>query len=168
MGAMCARRSSVVTVALVALFLVSCGKERTGTAFCRQLGREIPAIAQPITTKTESQEIVHRYERLLEVAPLAIENDLRTVTDLLRKASKVDTKDSKSVQDLADASYAAKQSALNVREWAKSTCAVDISTGSTIVPPRTAPPTTAPPATTTVATAAPVPEATATPTSAPG
>ena len=147
---MCARRVLVVIAAAVP-FLASCSSERTGTAFCRQLAKEIPAIAQPATTKTEARAIVDRYQRLLDVAPLAIEKDLRTVTDLLRLAEKTDTKDKDEVQKLADASYASKQAALNVREWAKSTCAVDISTGSTIEPPRTVPPTTLPPVTTTAA-----------------
>ena len=139
---MCARRSLLVAAMLASAVLASCGTERTGTAFCRQLAKEIPAIADTITTKTQANEIVSSYERLLEVSPLTIEKDVRTVTELLRMAAKVDTKDKDQVQELADASYAAKQAALNVREWAKSTCAVDISTGSTIVPPRTVPPTT--------------------------
>jgi len=162
---MCARRILLAGAALSTAVLASCGAERTGTAFCRQLAEEIPAIARPVTTKTEAREIVDRYERLLGVAPLTIEKDLRTVTDLLRLAARVDTKDKAEVQQLADASYAAEQAALNVRDWVKSTCAVDISTGSTIVPPRTVPPTTAPPATTAPAATTTAPAA---PTSAPG
>lgn len=151
---MCVRRNVLMVAALAATVLASCASERTGTAFCRQLAEEIPAIADPITTKTQARDIVDRYERLRKVAPLSIEKDLATLTDLLRLASRVDTQEPKDVQDLADASYAAKQASLNVREWVKSTCAVDISTGSTIVPPRTAPPTTVAP-TTTAAPATP-------------
>lgn len=149
---MCARRVLTVIALAAAPLLVSCSSERTGTAFCRQLAKEIPAIAEPVTTKTQAREIVDRYQRLLDVAPLTIEKDLRAVTDLLRLAEKTDTKDKEAVQKLADASYASKQAALNVREWAKSTCAVDISTGSTIVPPRTVPPTTAAPSSSGVPT----------------
>ena len=157
---MCARRVLVVIAAAAATLLVSCGSEHTGTAFCRQLARETPEIAQPVTTKTEARAIVDRYRRLLDVAPLTIEKDLRTVTDLLRLAARIDTENKADVQKLADASYAAKQAALNVREWVKSTCAVDISTGSTIEPPRTVPPTTVPPSTTA---APPVPPSTTAP-----
>ena len=88
--------------------------------------------------------MVSRYERLLEVSPLAIEKDMTTVVDLLRTAAQVDTEDKDEMQALADAAYAANQAALNVRDWVKSTCAVDISTGLQIEPPRTAPPTTVP------------------------
>lgn len=142
---MCARLLRIsASAALVAVALTACGNERTGTAFCRQLAREIPGIARPITTKSQAREIVDRYRRLLDVSPLTIEKDVRTVVDVLEKAVNVDTKDAAAMQEVADAAYAANQAALNVRDWAKSTCAVDISTGSTIVPPRTVPPATAP------------------------
>ena len=86
--------------------------------------------------------MVKRYQRLLDRAPLAIEGDLAIVTELLEQASSLDASDSEAVQELADASYAAQQSAISVRDWVKSTCAVDISTGLNIEPPRVAPTTT--------------------------
>ena len=152
---MCARipRASALLAAVVpaVLSLASCGGgERTGTAFCRQLAREVPAIGEPVTTKTQALEIVERYERLLAVAPLTVEPDLRIVTDLLRMAAKVDTEDPVEVQELADASYKAKKASENMNDWVKSTCAVDLATGLSIEPPRTVPTTT-----TTVAAPAP-------------
>ena len=95
-----------------------------------------------MTTKREISDMVGRYERLLERAPLTIEADLQTMTDLLRNASKVDTGDADAVQNLADATYKAKRASDKVRAWVKSTCAVDIATGSTIAPPRVATTTT--------------------------
>lgn len=123
--------------------------ERSGASFCRQVGRELPAIGQPIATGGDVGAMVARYERLLRRAPLAIEADVAVLTDLLRLASSVDPADGDSVQRLADAAYAANRPATRVREWVKDTCAVDIATGLTIAPPRTAPETTAPPATST-------------------
>jgi len=61
----------------------------------------------------------------------------------------VDPSNKEALQEMADATYAANQSALNVRDWVKSTCAVDISTGLNIDPPRL--PTTTIATTTTVA-----------------
>jgi hypothetical protein len=142
---MCARLPRFAAALAAVLVLSSCGDERTGTAFCAQLGRETPAIGAPITTKSEATAMVERYERLLGVSPLSIEKDMQTLVDLLRLAASVDTTDAAEMQELADASYAANQAALNVRDWAKSTCAVDISTGLQIDPPRTVPPTTVPP-----------------------
>jgi hypothetical protein len=125
------------------VLLVACGgSQRTGTAFCAQLGKEIPAIAQRPQSTDEITAMVDRYERLLEKSPLTIEKDFAVLTDLLRMAEKVNAGDPEEVQDLADATYAANQSALNVRDWVKSTCAVDISTGLNIEPPRQAPTTT--------------------------
>jgi hypothetical protein len=138
----------------VSTLLASCGSsERTGTAFCRQLGKEIPGIGLPITTKTEASAMVSRYERLLELAPLSIEKDLKALTDVLRQAEKLDAKDPVAVQKLADATYKSNQAALNVKDWVISTCAVDITTGQTVAPPRTVPPTTTtmPAVTTTIA-----------------
>lgn len=139
----------MTSVLFVVLVLASCGgSERTGTAFCAQLGKEIPAIAQQPTTVDEISAMVDRYERLLTKAPLSIEKDFAVLTDLLRTAEDVDPSQPDEVQKLADATYAANQSALAVRDWVKSTCAVDITTGVNIEPPRL-PTTTV--ATTTVA-----------------
>jgi hypothetical protein len=135
---MCTKRAAVLTSVLFSAFaLASCGgSERTGSAFCAQLGKEIPAIAQQPTTVDQISAMVDRYERLLEKAPLSIEKDFAVLTDLLRTAEDVDPNKPDEVQTLADATYAANQSALAVRDWIKSTCAVDISTGLNIDPPR--------------------------------
>jgi hypothetical protein len=122
---------------------------RTGSSFCAQLGRELPAIGQPMGTGPDVTAMVDRYERLLKRAPLSIEGDFAILTGLLQDAAKVNPSDKEALQEIADATYAANQSALNVRGWVKSTCAVDISTGLNIDPPRL--PTTTIATTTTVA-----------------
>jgi hypothetical protein len=101
-------------------------------------------------TPKEVSAMVDRYQRLLERAPLTIEKDMAVMTDLLQQAAKLNTNNPAEVQAVADASYAANQSALQVRDWVKSTCAVDISSGLNIEPPRVATttiPTTVPPST---------------------
>ncbi len=147
---MCTRRFLRQTPWVVlAVVLISCASpQRTGTNFCRQLAQELPAIGQPISTAQEVAAMVGRYERLLEVAPLTIEKDLAVLTDLLQQAAKVNPNDAAQLQALADASYAANQSSLTVRDWVKSTCAVDITTGVNIEPPRVATTTIAPTTTT--------------------
>lgn len=150
---MCTRRflRQAPVVLALAVVLISCGgPQRTGTNFCRQLAQELPAIGQPMATTQEVAAMVARYERLLEVAPLTIEKDLAVLTDVLQQAEKVNPNDPAQLQALADASYAANQSSLTVRDWVKSTCAVDITTGVTIEPPRVAT-TTIPVTSTTVA-----------------
>lgn len=155
---MCTRRTTLWAAVLALSFgLTACGgPTRTGTSFCRQLSQELPAIAQRMQTSKEVTQMVERYQRLLDRSPLTIEKDMAVMTDLLRQASKVNTNKPEEVQALADASYAANQSALNVRDWVKSTCAVDISSGLNIEPPRVAATTTVPTTTTTPAPQAPV------------
>lgn len=129
--------------AVVVIGASGCGNnERTSTSFCRQLAKEMPEIGATMNTKGQVIDQVNRYKRLLDVAPLSIEDDFRTLTDLLSRASTVDTNDVDAMQSLADAAYKANRASLNVLEWVKSTCAVDISAGVAIAPPRTAPPTT--------------------------
>ena len=148
---MCTRRSTLLASAvLIVVSLSACGStERTGTSFCQQLAKEIPAIALPMETSDDIKAMVSRYTRLLERSPLTIEGDVAVLTDLLRQAANLDPENSTEVQALANASYAANKSSLAVRDWVKSTCAVDISTGLTIEPPRLP--------TTTVATTIPTP-----------
>lgn len=149
---MCTKRISLMaSVLFITFVLTSCGgSERTGSAFCAQLGKEIPAIAQQPVTTDDVRAMVDRYERLLEKAPLSIEKDLVVLTDVLRLAEKLDASKPEKVQELANATYAANQSALSVRDWVKSTCAVDISTGLNIEPPRQPTTTTVAPSTTAV------------------
>ena len=154
---MCTRRTTFWAAVLsLTLGITACGgPSRTGTSFCRQLAKELPAIAQRMQTSNEVNMMVDRYQRLLERAPLTIEKDIAVMTDLLRQASKLNTNKPEEVQALADASYAANQSSLHVREWVMSTCAVDISSGMNIEPPRVATTTTVPAPTTTPAPQAP-------------
>lgn len=110
-----------------------------------------------MATTRDIEAMIGRWDRLLERAPLTVEGDIAAVTALLRKAAAVDPSKPDQVQDLADASYEANQSAEAVRDWVLDTCAVDIATGLTVAPPRTAPPTTVAPATTLAPATTPVP-----------
>lgn len=145
--------ASVVTLAVT---VSACGPpERSGSSFCRQLGNELPGIGQPMATTRDVEAMVGRWERLLERAPLTIEDDMAVFTDLLRKAASVDPSNPAEVQDLADTSYESNQAAVAVRDWVLDTCAVDIATGLTVAPPRTAPPTTVPQSTVVPSSTAP-------------
>lgn len=152
------RRAAIVATLASLALISSCGApERSGASFCRQLGEELPGIGQPMATTRDVESMIGRWERLLERAPLTIEQDIAVLTDLLRKAASVDPASPAEVQELADTSYESKQAADAVRDWVLDTCAVDISTGMTVAPPRTAPPaTTIPPVTTTVPDTTPV------------
>jgi len=154
---MCTRRSKIVAKAVilgvVAVALAACsGDERSSNAFCKQLADELPEIGQPMDTGGDVVAQVARYKRLLKVAPLTIEEDFTVLTNLLDTASRLNPNNTDDVQKIADMAYAANMSAQAVAAWVKDTCAVDISTGVTVVPPRVATSTTSPPTDSTVST----------------
>ena len=97
----------------------------------------MPEIAELPATPEAIDATVERYERLLDVAPLAIEDDLRILTELFQAAADMDASDPDSVQAVVDQAYYSEQSATNVSEWVLETCGVDISTGLVVTPPAT-------------------------------
>lgn len=121
---------------LPALILVgACGSApRTATNFCRQLAKETGGIADLPATPNAINDTVERYERLLKVAPLAVEDDWRALTDVLRAARDLDAADDKAVQDVVDQTYASERAAQDAMKWVLTNCGVDISTGSNVTP----------------------------------
>jgi hypothetical protein len=106
---------------------------RTATNFCRQLALEVPEITQPTATPEVSQ-MLDRYKRLAKVAPLAIEDDWKSLTELLSVASRANPNDAESVQAVIDMSYATQKAADASAQWIRETCGVDISTGLSVGP----------------------------------
>jgi hypothetical protein len=127
-----------VCVLAAGIALAGCGSTpRTTTNFCRQLEQEMPAIAELPATPEAIDATVERFERLLAVAPLAIEEDLSKLTDLFRAAADMDAADPESVQSVVDQAYYTEQSAANVSDYVLATCGVDIATGLTVAPAAT-------------------------------
>jgi len=94
------------TVFTLAVLTNACAETpRTATNFCRQLALEVPAITQPTATPAEVSQMLDRYKRLAKVAPLAIEEDWKSLTELLTVASRVNPNDAESVQTVIDMSY---------------------------------------------------------------
>ena len=74
-------------------------------------------------------ELVERYERLLEIAPLAVEDDWRALTEMLRLTADMDAADEESIQTVVDEAYATERSAQDAQQWVITTCGIDISSG---------------------------------------
>lgn len=140
------RRSlSVLGLLAAALMVAACSDNtRTGSTFCKRLQDELPGINQPMESQSDVRSMVSRYKRLLDVTPLTIEDDFRALVKLLELAADSNPNDPESLQEVADAAYAANTSALQVSEWVYDTCAVDFATGMNVAPPRTPPPSTIP------------------------
>jgi hypothetical protein len=136
----------VVATVIASAFITACSDNtRTGSTFCKRLQDELPGITQPMESQGDVRTMVSRYKRLLDVAPLSIEEDFRVLVDLLDLAADSDPNDPDSLQEVADAAYAANTSSLQVSEWIYDTCAVDFVTGMNVAPPRTPAPPTIPP-----------------------
>lgn len=123
------------TVITLSLLTNACAETpRTATNFCRQLALEVPAITQPTATPAEVSQMLDRYKRLAKVAPLAIEEDWKSLTELLTVASRVNPNDAESVQTVIDMSYSTQKAADTSAKWIRETCGVDISTGLSVGP----------------------------------
>jgi hypothetical protein len=123
------------TVFILAVLTNACAETpRTATNFCRQLALEVPAITQPTATPAEVSQMLDRYKRLAKVAPLAIEEDWKSLTELLTVASRVNPNDAESVQTVIDMSYSTQKAADASAKWIRETCGVDISTGLSVGP----------------------------------
>ncbi|MEY2740491.1 MAG: hypothetical protein ACO26C_01185 [Ilumatobacteraceae bacterium] len=116
-----------IATAVAAVALAACAETpRTATNFCRVLDAESPEIAIRPTSAAEVRDLIDRYERLLEVAPLEIEEPLATVVEALRAAAGADGADPASVQAAVDAAYRSEADALTFTTWVLRTCGADL------------------------------------------
>lgn len=113
---------------LCATVLSSCsGKNRTATNFCRQLAKELPGLAAPLTSQNDVDVLVSRYRRIGEAAPKAVSDDWKKLTTMLEEASRLNTANSAAVEDFASKALAANTAAQRALQWVKATCGVDLS-----------------------------------------
>jgi len=134
------RRLSLLLFPAVLVFAACGSTPRTATNFCRQLANEIDGLADLPATPNAINDAVERYERLLDVAPLAVEDDWRALTELLRAAGDLDAANEQAVQDVVDQAYASERAAQDAMEWVMTNCGVDISTGNSVTPVATTTP----------------------------
>lgn len=159
-------RRSTTCAAVIALVVVasSCSDpDRTAGNFCAELATQLPALSGPLVEPSDIDDLVRRYERLDDIAPLAIEADWRALTELMRAAADVDVDNPDSRQEVADLAYRTERPARDVAIWVETTCGltmpdvigVEGSVPVSIPPQTTAAPTTGSPATGSPTTAAP-------------
>lgn len=107
---------------------------RTATNFCRQLAKEMPNITEPTVTPADVVSMLDRYRRLGKVAPLAIEKNWNSLTELLTVASRANATDPQSIQAVVDMAYSTEKAADASAKWIRETCGVDISSGLNVGP----------------------------------
>jgi hypothetical protein len=131
-------KKSAKTLALISclgLLVVSCSETpRTATNFCRQLAKEAPFIGDPPVTAADVAAMLARYERLSKAAPLVIEDEWKSLTELLAVASRVKSIDPESVQAVIEMAYSTEKDSAAVAEWTRETCGIDISNGLKVAP----------------------------------
>ena len=131
-------KKSAKTLALIyclGLLVVSCSETpRTATNFCRQLAKEAPFIGDPPVTAADVAAMLARYERLSKAAPLVIEDEWKSLTELLAVASRVKSIDPESVQAVIEMAYSTEKDSAAVAEWTRETCGIDISNGLKVAP----------------------------------
>jgi hypothetical protein len=103
------------------------------------LAERIDDITTPPTSNAEVQELIGHYDRLVEVAPIEVEDDLAAIRNLFVLASDVDVNDPASVQAVADAAYGAERAAEDAGIYVGTTCGVDLSSGFAVQAPATTP-----------------------------
>jgi hypothetical protein len=130
---------SLAMAALVTAFSGCAETPRTATNFCRVLAERIDDITTPPTSNAEVQELIGHYDRLVEVAPIEVEDDLAAIRNLFVLASDVDVNDPASVQAVADAAYGAERAAEDAGIYVGATCGVDLSSGFAVQAPATTP-----------------------------
>jgi len=113
---------------VVGSLLVGCTQnKRDATQFCRQLANERSGLSSPLATQGDVEQLVLRFERIGEVAPLEVSKDWEALTSMLREAAKAVTTDVKKLEEFAASAYAKNTAAQRALSYALTTCGVDIS-----------------------------------------
>jgi hypothetical protein len=99
------------------------------------LADRLDGITQTPTSSAQVQELIGHYDRLVEVAPIEVEDDLATIRNLFVLASEVDVTDAASVQ------AAAERAADDAGVYVGATCGVDLSNGFAVQAPTPTPET---------------------------
>jgi len=124
-----------VLFSCLGLLVVACSETpRTATNFCRQLAKEVPFIGDPPVTAADVAAMLARYERLSKAAPLVIEDEWKSLTELLAVASRVKSSDPESVQAVIEMAYSTEKDSVTAAKWTRETCGIDISNGLKVAP----------------------------------
>jgi hypothetical protein len=147
-------RAVLATVAALVV-VVSCDKGSREDRFCDRLIDDQALLAVVPTDPDELDAFVERYQDLADFAPLAIEQQWRTITELVEAVATEDLTDPATADRLRDRAVAATRPIDEVRAYARTTCGVEL-----VVAARPGAATTAPGATTvpgTTSTTLPAP-----------
>jgi hypothetical protein len=141
-------RAVLATVGAVAL-VASCDEGSREDRFCRRLAEDQALLAVVPGNPDQLDAFVERYQELADVAPLAIEEQWQTVTELFEAVATEDLTDPAAADRLRDRAVAATKPVDEVRAYARTTCGVELVVAATPGAVTTVPGTTVAPGSTT-------------------
>ena len=117
---------AVLATGAALLVLASCDKGSREDRFCERLAEEQALLAVVPTDPDELDAFVERYQDLADIAPLAIEEQWQTVTELVEAVATEDLTDPAAADRLRDRAVAATRPIDEVRAYARTTCGVEL------------------------------------------
>jgi hypothetical protein len=108
------------------VLLGSCDKGSREDRFCGRLADDQALLATVPSEPDQLDAFVERYQELADVAPLAIEEQWRTITDLFEAVATEDLTDPAAADRLRDKAVAATKPIDEVRAYARTTCGVEL------------------------------------------
>jgi hypothetical protein len=126
---------ALLALAAVPLFLMTgCGDDDGGgetedaTAYCAAVVEGQASLGGDVQDPVAAQAAVEAFDRLVETAPPSIEEDVRTIADLVDQIAAADPADEDGVADLfaaaLDPEFLAASS--NVQEFTRVQCGIDL------------------------------------------
>ncbi len=128
---------ALLAVVTTVVALTACGDETGSDAerFCGEIGADPGSVvAPPLDDEEQLATTLTRYRELAELAPIAVEADIRSLLTSLETASTVVPSDPASVQRAVTQAYASERSAVVLRDWVRANCGVDLGPVATITP----------------------------------
>jgi hypothetical protein len=113
----------------VGAVLGACDPGSRQDRFCTRLAKERIELAAVPSNPGDLDDFVQRYRDLEKVAPLAIDEQWKTVTDLMVAVATDDLSDPATADQLRDRAVAAAKAVDDVRLYAQHTCGVDLILG---------------------------------------
>ncbi len=130
-------RAPIACLALfaVALVGVACGGDDGGsgetedaTAYCAAVVEGQASLAGDVQDPVAAQAAVEAFDRLVDTAPASIEDDVRTIADLVDQIAAADPADEDGVADLFAAALDPEflAASTNVQEFTRVQCGIDL------------------------------------------
>jgi hypothetical protein len=146
---------AVLATGAALLVLASCDEGSREDRFCERLAEDQALLAAVPPDPTRLDAFVEQYRDLADIAPLAIEEQWQTVTELFEAVATEDLTDPAAADRLRDQAVAATRPIDEVRAYARTTCGVELLVAAPTGTATTVPGATTIPGTTTTTLPAP-------------